>query len=106
MIDRRLLAYIPSTKKYIYLNVLAQWISLLANIVIMYTIAKILAKVKVERKLLERHRKYRAKKSSKKCRANQIPGLLQLSDFARHLVVISPVGAAPDRSLHIHLFAS
>ncbi len=43
MIDRRLLAYIPSTKKYIYLNVLAQWISLLANIVIMYTIAKILA---------------------------------------------------------------
>ena len=44
------------------------------------------------------------KRATKKCRTNQIPGSFQLSDFARHLVVISPLQAAPDRSLHIHLF--
>ncbi len=39
MIDRRLFSLIGEGKKYIFLNVLAQWISLLAGIAMMYAIA-------------------------------------------------------------------
>ncbi len=39
MIDRRLFSLLQEGKKYIYLNVLAQWISLAAGIVMMYAIA-------------------------------------------------------------------
>ncbi len=39
MIDKRLFSLIGEGKKYIFLNVLAQWISLLAGIAMMYAIA-------------------------------------------------------------------
>lgn len=43
MIDKRLIGKVPESKKYIAGNVLAQWISLTANIVIMFTITQFLA---------------------------------------------------------------
>ena len=43
MIDRRLLKAMPATKKYIALNVLFQWFSLLFNIMIMALFARVLS---------------------------------------------------------------
>ena len=45
MIDRRLLKAMPATKKYIALNVLFQWLSLLFNIMIMALFAKAISLV-------------------------------------------------------------
>lgn len=43
MFDKRLFAYIKDSKKYIAGNVLAQWISLIANIIMMYSITRLLS---------------------------------------------------------------
>lgn len=43
MFDKRLFTYIKDSKKYIAGNVLAQWISLLANIIMMYSITRLLS---------------------------------------------------------------
>ena len=43
MMDKRLLAAVPDSKKYIIRNVLCQWISLLANIVLMWGITRLMA---------------------------------------------------------------
>ena len=43
MFKKELLALVPETKKYIFLNVLFQWLALLANIVMMYHIALLLS---------------------------------------------------------------
>lgn len=43
MFDKRLFAYIKDSKKYIAGNVVAQWISLIANIIMMYSITRLLS---------------------------------------------------------------
>ncbi len=43
MMDKRLLGIVPQSKKYIAGNVICQWISLLANIGMMYAITRLLA---------------------------------------------------------------
>ena len=45
MINKRLLAVVPESRKYIALNVLFQWLSLLANIAMMASIARMMAKL-------------------------------------------------------------
>ena len=40
MIDKRLIKIVEKSKKYVTLNVLSQWISLVANIVMMFAITK------------------------------------------------------------------
>lgn len=45
MIKKELIGLIPETKKYIALNILFQWLGLLANIVMMYNIALLLARM-------------------------------------------------------------
>ncbi len=45
MIDKRLLRMIGSDKKFIYGNVLFQWLSLIANIIMMYFIANLIGDV-------------------------------------------------------------
>lgn len=45
MIKKELIGLVPQTKKYIALNILFQWLGLLANIVMMYNIALLLAKM-------------------------------------------------------------
>ena len=42
MINKRLIALIEESKKYIGLTVLYQWIALLANIVFMYSLARMI----------------------------------------------------------------
>lgn len=43
MLDKRLLAIVPESMKYVRANVAVQWISLVANIVMMYVICKLLS---------------------------------------------------------------
>ena len=43
MFKKELLALVPETKKYIFLNVLFQWLALVVNIVMMYHIALLLS---------------------------------------------------------------
>ena len=43
MIDKKLIALVPKSKEYIFKNIVAQWVSLIANIAIMATIARLLA---------------------------------------------------------------
>ena len=45
MIDKRLIKIVEKSKKYVTLNVLSQWISLVANIVMMFAITKVLGKL-------------------------------------------------------------
>lgn len=45
MINKRLIATVPDSKKYIVGNVICQWISLVANITMMASIANLLAKL-------------------------------------------------------------
>jgi len=42
MIDKRLLVIVPESKKYVALNVLLKWISLISNIVLVFSVAQIL----------------------------------------------------------------
>ncbi len=39
MINKRLMALVPESKRYIYLNVLYQWVALIANIALMYALS-------------------------------------------------------------------
>lgn len=43
MINKRLINIVSNSKKYIFMNVLLQWISLIANIILMVTITKLLS---------------------------------------------------------------
>ena len=43
MVDKRLVKEVDNSLKYVILNVVAQWISLLANIVIIFSVANILS---------------------------------------------------------------
>ena len=43
MINKRLIGTVPDSKKYIAVNVLCQWLALLANIVLMAAVARLLA---------------------------------------------------------------
>lgn len=45
MINRRLIGTVPESKKYIAANVALQWLSLLANLAMMYSITQLLAKL-------------------------------------------------------------
>ena len=45
MIDKRLIGTVPESKKYIVRNVILQWFSLIANIVMMTVITSLLAKL-------------------------------------------------------------
>jgi len=42
MIKKRLLGLVPDSKKYIFENVLFQWIGMCSNVVMVYTIAYLL----------------------------------------------------------------
>lgn len=43
MIDKRLIGMVPESKKYVAGNVLMQWISLAANVVLMMSITRFFA---------------------------------------------------------------
>ncbi len=47
MIDKRLLASMPETKRYIVFNIIGQWIALLANVVMMFMIARSIVKLMI-----------------------------------------------------------
>lgn len=47
MIDKRLLASVPETKRYIVCNIIGQWIALLANVVMMFMIARAIVKLMI-----------------------------------------------------------
>ncbi len=47
MIDKRLLASMPETKRYIVFNIVGQWIALLANVVMMFMIARSIVKLMI-----------------------------------------------------------
>lgn len=42
MIDKRLLAIIPESKKYVFLTVLLKWISLISNVILVFSVAQII----------------------------------------------------------------
>ena len=52
MINKRLVNTVSESKKYIFKNVLCQWISLLANILLMYEIAIMLGNLKDARQMM------------------------------------------------------
>lgn len=52
MINKRLVNTVSESKKYIFGNVLCQWISLLANILLMYEIAIMLGNLKDARQMM------------------------------------------------------
>ena len=43
MINKRLISTVPESKKYVFFNVLAQWLSLIANIAMMWSLTSFLA---------------------------------------------------------------
>ena len=45
MINKRLIGTVPESKKYIARNVILQWVSLVANIMMMFAITSLLAKL-------------------------------------------------------------
>lgn len=47
MIKTRLIGLVPESKKYIAGNVLAQWLGLCANVVMIYTVARLLDSLRV-----------------------------------------------------------
>lgn len=42
MIDKRLLAIVPESKKYVFLTVLLKWISLISNVILVFSVAQII----------------------------------------------------------------
>ena len=59
MIDRRLTRLIGESRKYIILNVLMQWISLCANIVMMYGLSVFLSALFINALEVLNHRQER-----------------------------------------------
>ena len=55
MINKRLIALIEESKKYIGLTVLYQWIALLANIVFMYSLARMIQALFMNYFVFEEH---------------------------------------------------
>lgn len=52
MINKRLINTVKESKKYIILNVIFQWLTLLANIIMMFSLARFIERVFLKMQLL------------------------------------------------------